>query len=134
MGYLARSIELCERALAAEPDDPWYLTGLQAACTDYGHLMVLHGRTAEGARYLQRGLELGRRALEVDPESWATWWNLAMYHIYTGQPEGAFEALREALRADPQSWYRVEADAEWDPLRDHPTYRELEAQYRSRAR
>ena len=134
MGYLARSIELCERALAAQPEDPWCLTGLQAACTDYGHLLVIGGRAEEGARYLQRGLELGRRSLEVDPDSWATWWNLAMYHIYTAQPAGAFEALREALRADPQSWYRVEADAEWDPLRDHPTYRELEAQYQARAR
>ncbi len=134
MGYLARSIELCERALAAEPDDAWYLTGLQAACTDYGRLLVVSGRREEGARYLQRGLELGRRSLEVAPQSWATWWNLAMYHIYTAQPDGAFEALREALRADPQSWYRVEADAEWDPLRDHPTYRELEAQYKARAR
>jgi len=131
--YLARSIALGERALAAAPDEPDYLIGLQAACTDYGRLLVVSGRPEEGARYLRRGLELGTRAVELDPESWETWWNLSMYHIYTGRPREAFDALRQALRLDPRSWAQVETDPDWQALRDHPTYRELQVRFKPRS-
>jgi serine/threonine-protein kinase len=119
-----RAREILEPQVRERPEDPRNHSALGLA---YAGL----GRTEVAIRH-------GRRATELKPvsedalEGQSYLQNLARIYARVGEVEAALDTLEElfSIPAD-LSIYLLELDPLFDPLRDHPRYRELVERHRT---
>jgi len=152
-GHPERAVELYKRAVESQQDDsqaPFLLQMLLRGLkrTEESEKYALLGlRRAEEQLRLHpessRPAQLGAtalahmgdndrakawmdRALAIDPDDANTKYNAACMWSLLGEPERAFEYLEDWIQQvgpDLKSWF--EHDADLEPLRDHPRYKQL---------
>jgi DNA-binding winged helix-turn-helix (wHTH) protein/Tfp pilus assembly protein PilF len=117
------AIELYERVLGIDPDDPIALAGLANALaqrsfrwpypagsggeefTTLGDALAAgHLEHEPALSQLERAERLARRAVEVAPESAATHKALGLVVSAQGDFDSALSAYRQALALDPEAW------------------------------
>jgi TolB-like protein len=116
-----RSVELAEKAVALDSNDP-------------GNHWVLGHVLAYERRWTESGHELSE-ALRLDPSHASAWVTLAEFTTYAGEPAAAIEHVQRALRLDPHStpgcywilglaqYAARQYEAAVDTLRKEATYR-----------
>jgi quercetin dioxygenase-like cupin family protein len=77
------------------------------------------GRVDEGRTVI-------REMIDRFPDAWHAPYNAACYEALAGNPDEAFELLRQAQRMNPNEIRRyLEGDSDLDSLRDDPRFQEL---------
>jgi tetratricopeptide (TPR) repeat protein len=97
----SEATRLAGRAVELSPEDPY-------ALGTYGTAQLRGGDAREAARYLGRALERRRDAREEATDRYL----LAIALVRLGRLEEAESSFQQALRQDPESRYRSEAEAE----------------------
>ncbi len=107
-----KGIPLAERELTLHPEDP--------RPAHFGVAALIETGQHERAR------EWITRALAIDPEDSATFYNCACAYSKLGDLERAIDLLEEVLRRG-SSFYKdwMVHDSDIDPLRNHPRFRQL---------
>jgi serine/threonine protein kinase/WD40 repeat protein len=89
-GDLAGALAAIQKAHALSPDnDAWhnnYLAYLLALCPD------------PKLRDAPRAVELGKKSVEVAPDTWGMWRTLGITHHFAGDDEAAVQALTQSLK------------------------------------
>ncbi len=117
------AIELYERVLGLDPDDPAALSGLANALTqravrwpeptdgtavEFGQLgdALAHGHLARepARRQLERARRLAERAVEVAPDSSAAHKALGFVRSAQGERDAALASHERAVELDPDAW------------------------------
>lgn len=86
-GEYGRLVDVCEKVVAAQPDDI-------ALLSDLGDAYLKVGRASEAVGVFEK-------IAEVEPDASATYCNLGNALVATGDFDGAEEAYRKAVEIDP---------------------------------
>jgi TolB-like protein/Flp pilus assembly protein TadD len=106
-----RLLELTENHLKRNPND------VRATYLSAGALAEL-GRTEEA-------IEWAKLALEMEPDDPAVLYNVACIYAAVGKPNEAIGFLERAVEVGFSHLEWIENDADLDPLRDQPRFKEL---------
>ncbi len=105
------SVERTMRAVQVNPQDPraWILGALGLYFT---------GDT-------ETALEWAEKAYELDPESSSTAYNSACLFSKLGEYDRALDCIEVAIGLGSRNQRYYETDVDFDPLRDHPRFKDL---------
>jgi tetratricopeptide (TPR) repeat protein len=107
-------VQVCDRALSSstprlkDADDLYY-----------------QGVVFLNQRSLEDALRMFEKALAGDPGNEKVLYAQASALALSGRAEEAVEALRKAVAANPSNRIRAASDPDFEPLRDHATFRSL---------
>ncbi len=110
-----KAIPLAERELVLHPEDP--------RPAHFGVAALIEIRQYDRAR------EWISRAMAIDPEDSATFYNCACAYTKLGDHDKALDLLEDVLQRG-SSYYKewMEHDSDMDPLRNHPRFQNLLAE------
>lgn len=74
---------------------------------------------------LDRAIEALQEALELAPREALVHYNLACYYSLAGHTDAALAALGRALEIDRRYLLLIDREHDFDPIRQHPSFREL---------
>jgi len=151
-GEFARAVPLYEAAIRLRPDDYQALCLLEGSLMKVGD-MERHAEVAIRAmqalerqlaldprdgRALQLGTvqaarlglrdksrELAKRALEVRPDAFATFYNVACAYSVLGDKDDAIRMLDQAVRHGRGNLEWIGHDPDFDPLREDPRFNDI---------
>lgn len=157
-GAFERAVPLFEAAIRLRPDDYQSLCLLEGTLLKLGR-MEAHGEVAQRAmaaidrqlaidpqdgRALQLGTvqaarlgmrertyELARRVLQVRPDAFSTFYNVACAHAVLGDFDEALDLLDRAVRHGRGNLEWIEQDPDFDSLRSDPRFNEIVNRLRS---
>ncbi len=107
----ARTLQLVEKHLELNPDDTRALNLGAGAAAELGQR--------------ERGTELARRALAIDPEDSGMLYNMACFFAVQGEPEEALSCLEKAVQLGFGLREWIEHDSDLESLRTEPRYQAL---------
>ncbi|HWE47948.1 MAG TPA: TIR domain-containing protein [Caulobacteraceae bacterium] len=113
------TLERLERLLKARPDEVGALA-FGVSC------LFRRGDKA-------RAMEWADHALLIDPDNRQARYNIACAMVRGGEIERALDLFDGVMAtAGKESFLGLEADNDWDPVRDHPRYQEIVARTKAR--
>lgn len=115
MAAYARALQIAERHMEFNPDDP-------RAATMRAVSLCRVGRSDEGKRWAER-------ALAIDPEDAGVRYNVACLFALEGDTERAFDCLGDAIRAGFGNHDWIAHDPDLASLHDDPRFVELLSQH-----
>ncbi len=74
---------------------------------------------------LDQAIQSLEAAIEADPAQAILHYNLACYWSLAGNKDRAIECLQRALSMDPSFRYMIDAEADFDPIRDDPGFQAI---------
>jgi adenylate cyclase len=108
---MRRAIQVAERHLELTPDDGRALALGASALVELGDR--------------ERGLEWARRAQAVDPDDSGILYNVACVYALAGEAEEALRGLSQAIQNGFGHKEWLEADSDFDPIREDPRFQAL---------
>jgi tetratricopeptide (TPR) repeat protein len=151
-GEFTRAVPLYEAAIGLRPDDYQALCLLEGALTKVGDMQrhaevavramqalerqlaldprdgrALQLGTVQAARLglRDRSRELAERALEVRPDAFATYYNVACAYSVLGDKDDAIRMLDQAVQHGRGNLEWIGHDPDFDPLREDPRFNDI---------
>jgi tetratricopeptide (TPR) repeat protein len=78
-----------------------------------------------GTGQAEEGMELVNRAVAISPDETGLLYNVACIYSTVGRTDEALDHLERAVRAGYNHRAWMEADSDFDPIRQHPRFQAL---------